>query len=117
MLRDAGAAEVHVRIASPPVKWPCFYGIDFASPDELIANTVAQDDAVARVCEDIGADSLAYVSVDAMVRASRQPRSDLCCACFDGVYPLGMPAGNPNAERVREMQDAAETTDRTYEGV
>lgn len=117
MLRDAGAAEVHVRIASPPVKWPCFYGIDFASLDELIANTVAQDDAVARVCEDIGADSLAYVSVDAMVRASRQPRSDLCCACFDGVYPLGMPAGNPNAERVREMQDAAETTDRTYEGV
>lgn len=105
MLRDAGAAEVHVRIASPPVKWPCFYGIDFASPKELIANTVEQDDPVARICEEIGADSLAYVSTSAMVEASGQPYSELCAACFDGDYPLGMPEGNPNAALVTEMQN------------
>src|SRR5699024_2991378 len=61
MLREAGAAEVHVRIASPPVKWPCFYGIDFASPGELIANIQPSDDPeviTAAVCEAIGADSL-----------------------------------------------------------
>ena len=91
MLRDAGAAEVHVRIASPPVKWPCFYGIDFASPEELIANTVDQDDPVQRICEEIGADSLAYVSEEAMVAATHQPDKELCKACFDGVYPLGIP--------------------------
>ena len=104
MLRDAGAAEVHVRIASPPVKWPCFYGIDFASPQELIANTVEQDDPVARICEEIGADSLAYVSSEAMVEASRQPYDELCAACFDGNFPLGMPTNNPNTDLVRAMQ-------------
>ena len=106
MLRDAGAAEVHVRIASPPVKWPCFYGIDFASPEELIANTVDQDDPVQRVCEEIGADSLAYVSEDAMVTATDQPDDQLCKACFNGVYPLGLPGGNLGAERVRQLQSA-----------
>ncbi|MBC2681228.1 amidophosphoribosyltransferase [Corynebacterium sp. 4HC-13] len=113
MLRDAGAAEVHVRIASPPVKWPCFYGIDFASPEELIANTVEQDDPVARICEEIGADSLAYVSTEAMVAASEQPYNELCAACFDGKYPLGMPEGNPNTELVRYMQaqQSCETAD------
>lgn len=100
MLRDAGAAEVHVRIASPPVKWPCFYGIDFASPSELIANNVDPDDPVAHICAEIGADSLAYVSTEGMVAASGQPRESLCAACFDGVYPLGVPADNPDADVV-----------------
>ncbi|MDO4910103.1 MAG: amidophosphoribosyltransferase [Corynebacterium sp.] len=104
MLREAGAAEVHVRIASPPVKWPCFYGIDFASPGELLANCVGDDSLTESVCTAIGADSLGYVSVDAMVEATNQPRNELCCACFDGVYPIGLPKGNPNADLVREMQ-------------
>ena len=107
MLREAGAAEVHVRIASPPVKWPCFYGIDFASPGELLANCVEGDDEAAMVrsvCTAIGADSLGYVSIDSMVQASKQQYSELCCACFDGVYPLGLPEGNPNADLVRKMQ-------------
>lgn len=107
MLREAGAAEVHVRIASPPVKWPCFYGIDFASPGELLANCVAGNDydaMVDAVCTAIGADSLGFVSVDSMVEASRQDRAQLCCACFDGVYPLGMPQGDANAELVHRMQ-------------
>lgn len=120
MLRDAGAAEVHVRIASPPVKWPCFYGIDFASPQELIANTVEQDDPVARICEEIGADSLAYVSIEAMVEASHQPYKELCSACFDGNFPLGMPTNNANADLVRAMQNEAgscETADPLEEFV
>lgn len=106
MLREAGAAEVHVRIASPPVKWPCFYGIDFASPGELIANVNPSDDPAvinATICEAIGADSLGFVSVDEMVAATKQPREELCTACFDGHYPLGLPAGNPNAEAVRTL--------------
>ena len=86
------------------MKWPCFYGIDFASPQELIANTVEQDDPVARICEEIGADSLAYVSTEAMVEASRQPYDELCAACFDGNFPLGMPTNNPNTGLVRAMQ-------------
>ncbi|MGV0326441.1 amidophosphoribosyltransferase [Corynebacterium confusum] len=106
MLREAGAAEVHVRIASPPVKWPCFYGIDFASPGELIANVASSDDPEVicqTICEAIGADSLGFVSVDEMIAATEQPRSQLCAACFDGHYPLGLPAGNPNAEAVRTL--------------
>lgn len=106
MLREAGAAEVHVRIASPPVKWPCFYGIDFASPGELIANANPSDDpevVCKTICDAIGADSLGFVSIAEMVAATEQPQHELCTACFDGVYPLGLPAGNPNAEAVRSL--------------
>ena len=84
MLREAGAAEVHVRISSPPVKWPCFYGIDFASRAELIANGLA----VEEICSSLGADSLGYISVDAMVASTEQPRERLCTACFTGEYPV-----------------------------
>lgn len=121
MLREAGAAEVHVRIASPPVKWPCFYGIDFASPGELIANAVTGSSTNnAAVTESIrnaiGADSLAFVSVEEMVEATEQPQSELCTACFDGVYPLGLPTGNPNAELVANLldnQDISHTHDES----
>ncbi|MGH8970578.1 MAG: amidophosphoribosyltransferase [Actinomycetes bacterium] len=87
MLREAGAAEVHVRISSPPVKWPCFYGIDFASPAELIANGLA----VEEIRTSIGADSLAYISLEGLVGATEQPAERLCRACFDGVYPVALP--------------------------
>ncbi|ONI72993.1 amidophosphoribosyltransferase [Actinosynnema sp. ALI-1.44] len=87
MLREAGALEVHVRIASPPVKWPCFYGIDFASRAELIANGLDFDG----VRRSIGADSLGYISLESMVAATEQPRSRLCAACFDGHYPIELP--------------------------
>ncbi|MCP2166127.1 amidophosphoribosyltransferase [Goodfellowiella coeruleoviolacea] len=87
MLREAGAVEVHVRIASPPVRWPCFYGIDFASRAELIANGLDLDG----VRRSIGADSLGYVSLEALVAASEQPRTRLCSACFDGKYPIALP--------------------------
>jgi hypothetical protein len=88
MLRESGALEVHVRISSPPVKWPCFYGIDFASRAELIANGLD----VEGVRRSIGADSLGYVSLDGLVGASEQPASRLCTACFDGSYPIPLPA-------------------------
>jgi amidophosphoribosyltransferase len=90
MLREAGALEVHVRISSPPVQWPCFYGIDFATRAELIANGLEIDG----IRRSIGADSLGYVSLDGLVQATEQPRSRLCMACFDGQYPIELPAGN-----------------------
>jgi amidophosphoribosyltransferase len=87
MLREAGALEVHVRISSPPVKWPCFYGIDFATRAELIANGLDVDE----IASSIGADSLGYISLEGMVEATRQPMSSLCTACFTGEYPVELP--------------------------
>ena len=91
MLREAGAIEVHVRIAAPPVRWPCFYGIDFASRTELIANASPSDSAVESVRSFIGADTLGYVSLESLVGASEQPRNRLCTACFTGDYPVAIP--------------------------
>jgi amidophosphoribosyltransferase len=87
MLREAGAREVHVRISSPPVKWPCFYGIDFASRAELIANGLS----VEEIRTSIGADSLGYVSLEQLTEATTLPADRLCRACFDGVYPIPVP--------------------------
>ena len=87
MLREAGAKEIHVRISSPPVKWPCFYGIDFASRAELIANGISTDE----ICRSIGADSLGYLSLESLVESTSVPRSNLCLACFDGEYPVPLP--------------------------
>ncbi len=88
MLREAGATEVHVRISSPPMRWPCFYGIDFASRAELIAAGLG----VEEIRTSIGADSLGYVSLEGLIAASQQPADNLCRACFDGVYPIPLPA-------------------------
>ncbi|QJY45365.1 amidophosphoribosyltransferase [Pseudonocardia broussonetiae] len=87
MLREAGALEVHVRIASPPVRWPCFYGIDFATRAELVASGIDTEG----VRRSIGADSLGYVSLEGLIAASEQPRTRLCSACFDGEYPIPLP--------------------------
>src|SRR3954463_2161073 len=84
MLREAGAREVHVRISSPPVKWPCFYGIDFPTRAELIANGLNSDE----IARSIGADSLSYISLEQLVEATNVPQTKLCTACFDGVYPV-----------------------------
>jgi amidophosphoribosyltransferase len=86
MLREAGAAAVHVRISSAPVTWPCFYGIDFATRAELIASGLG----VEEVRASIGADSLGYLSLDGMVAASGQPAERLCLACFTGSYPVAV---------------------------
>jgi amidophosphoribosyltransferase len=84
VLRDAGASEVHLRIVSPPVRWPCFYGIDMSTRGELVA---AQAD-VDGVRELVGADTLAYLSLDSVVTATEAPKEAFCRACFDGAYPV-----------------------------
>ncbi len=84
MLREAGAREVHVRVASPPVSWPCFYGIDFATRAELIAGHLSPEE----ICTSIGADSLGYVSLAGLIEATTLPEGRLCRACFDGQYPV-----------------------------
>jgi amidophosphoribosyltransferase len=88
MLFDAGAAEVHVRISSPPVVSPCFYGIDLASPDEMIAAHAT----VAEVREAVGATSLEYLSLEGLQAATRRPESALCRACLTREYPTRIPA-------------------------
>ncbi|MDF5754465.1 amidophosphoribosyltransferase [Spongiactinospora sp. TRM90649] len=84
MLREAGATEVHVRISSPPVAWPCFYGIDFATRAELIAGSLS----VEEIRASLGADSLGYISLDELTAATTIPAGRLCRACFDGSYPI-----------------------------
>jgi len=87
MLREAGAKEVHVRISSPPVQWPCFYGIDFATRAELIAPGLTVDE----IRRSLGADSLGYISLDGLTEATAVPADELCRACFDGQYPIAIP--------------------------
>jgi len=90
MLREAGAAEVHVRISSPPVAWPCFYGIDFATRAELIAGSLSAEE----IRVSIGADSLGYASLEGLTAATTLPAERLCRACFDGDYPLRVAAAD-----------------------
>jgi amidophosphoribosyltransferase len=86
-LRDAGATEVHMRISSPPVTHPCFYGIDTDSQDHLIAATKS----VAEIAEQIGVDSLYYLSWEGMLEATHETTTSFCSACFTGQYPIGIP--------------------------
>jgi amidophosphoribosyltransferase len=90
MLREAGAKEIHVRISSPPITWPCFYGVDFATRAELIATGLASDE----VRMSIGADSLGYLSKEGMIQASEQKEGELCTACFTGTYPIELPTAD-----------------------
>jgi len=89
MLFDAGASEVHVRISSPPVIGPCFYGIDLADAEPLIAS----GRSVEAVRESIGATSLAYLSLEGLQAATQRPESALCRACLTGEYPTRVPEG------------------------
>jgi amidophosphoribosyltransferase len=87
MLFDAGAAEVHVRISSPPVVGPCFYGIDLPDQSELIAASRTVDEVRAF----IGATSLAYLSLEGLTEATSRPGSELCRACLTRDYPTRIP--------------------------
>ena len=87
MLREAGAREVHMRISSPPIKWPCFYGIDMPDQDELIGSRMS----VEEIRSHIAADSLAYLSIEGMVGATQVPTEDFCTACFSSRYPIPIP--------------------------
>lgn len=83
-LREAGAREIHMRISCPPIRFPCFYGIDFSSKGELIASSSSVDE----ICQFIGADSLGYLSLEGLFRAMPRPPEDFCTACFTGRYPI-----------------------------
>ncbi|PHX68084.1 MAG: amidophosphoribosyltransferase, partial [Cyanobium sp. Baikal-G2] len=85
-LRDAGATEVHMRISSPPVTHPCFYGIDTDTQDQLIAARLTLEEIAAH----LGVDSLAYLSKQGMVDAAHANSAHFCTACFDGAYPIEM---------------------------
>ena len=101
MLREAGALEVHVRISSPPVKWPCFYGIDFATRAELIANGLTPEEIAASV----GADTLGYISLEGMIEATDQPAE----RALPGLLHRGVPhraAGREPARQAPARGDA-----------
>jgi len=89
LLRENGAREVHVRITAPPLRYPCFYGVDMATQDQLIAANLS----VEEIREHIGADSLGYLSPKGLIKAIGVPRSKFCMACFVGEYPTELPEG------------------------
>jgi len=113
MLREAGAVEVHVRISSPPVRWPCFYGIDFATRAELIATGLE----VEEVCRSIGADSLGYISEEGMIAATNQSAERLCTACFTGDYPVALPPQEQLGKDLLELDFAVDVVDVVAEAV
>jgi amidophosphoribosyltransferase len=84
LLRDAGAREVHVRVSSPPIRHPCFMGVDMATYPELIAHRMTVDE----IRDHLGADSLAYLSLDGLVRATDRNAGGFCTGCFSGTYPV-----------------------------
>jgi amidophosphoribosyltransferase len=85
MIRSAGAREVHVRISSPPIHWPCYYGIDTPTRKELIASSHRVDE----IQRYLGADSLGYLSLDGMLKATGAEPDQFCHACFSGQYKVG----------------------------
>jgi amidophosphoribosyltransferase len=84
ILRKAGSKEIHMRICAPPIRYPCFFGVDMATRRELIA---AQK-SIPEICRFIGADTLGYLSIDGLIKAVDLPRKNFCLACFTGDYPL-----------------------------
>lgn len=103
MLRSAGATEVHMRIVSPEVLWPCFYGIDTDTRDQLIAANMTNDE----ICEFIGADSLAFISLEGLRNSvSETKHKGFCEACFSGVYPVDIPESMMNKSSQPQEQSA-----------
>jgi amidophosphoribosyltransferase len=84
MLRDAGAREIHMRISAPPIRYPCHYGIDMSTTQEMVAH----DRTVDEIARELRCDSLAYLSLDGVYEAIRSTRETHCDACFSGHYPL-----------------------------
>jgi amidophosphoribosyltransferase len=87
MIREAGATEVHLRISSPPYRYPCFYGIDTFERKQLLASRMTPEE----ICQYIGADSLGYLSIVGLVRAVSLPKHNFCLACLNGEYPIEIP--------------------------
>jgi amidophosphoribosyltransferase len=108
MLREAGAKEIHVRISSPPVEWPCYYGIDFASRAELIASGLE----VEEIRRSIGADSLSYVSLEGLIAATTIAEEKLCTACFTGKYPISVPTDMSEGKMRLEITETVKSPER-----
>ncbi len=87
VLREAGATEVHLRVSSPPYRWPCFYGLDTGRRSELLA----ADMSVGEIAEYLQVDSLAYLDLDRLVAATGVAAQSFCDACFTGSYPVPVP--------------------------
>ncbi len=87
ILKDYGAKAVHVRIASPPVKYPDYYGVDTPDHNDLLASTKSEPE----ICQLIGADSLAYLPLDDFIKSTNLPADRLCLSCFNGEYPIPVP--------------------------
>jgi amidophosphoribosyltransferase len=105
MLKDAGASQIHLRISSPPDKFPCYYGIDTALRSELIASSKS----VEQIREFLGVDSLHYLSFENLVRSTGREREEFCLACFDGRYPIEMPGGLELSKYRLEDKDEVRT--------
>jgi amidophosphoribosyltransferase len=84
IVKDAGAREVHIRVGSPPIKAPCYLGVDMPTREELIANNRTCNE----VCDKIGATSLHHISLESLIRATGHCADDLCIGCLTGEYPL-----------------------------
>ena len=108
MLRDAGAAEIHMRISAPPIKHPCHYGIDMSSREEMIAHERTTE----QVAAELGCDTLHYLSLEGVYEAVASTRSHHCDACFTGDYPL---AGSDGAAGKYSLEQPAETPGATGE--
>lgn len=87
LLFEAGATEVHVRITAPPIKWPCFYGIDMCTKRELAAANMTIDE----IRDHVGATTLGYLSINSAVQSVGKPKNNFCLACFNGEYPIPVP--------------------------
>ena len=87
MLREAGATEVHLRISSPPYRWPCFYGMDTGTRSELLAANLTVDE----IREYIGCDSITYLQLDALIESTGATNAGFCDACLTGNYPVDVP--------------------------
>jgi amidophosphoribosyltransferase len=109
-LREAGAKEIHLRISSPPCRHPCYYGIDFPDPKELIASRRS----VEEIREYLGVDSLAYLDPAAMLACAVHPAKDYCTACFTGDYPVPvrMPQGKMDLDEERELEASVQRRQR-----
>jgi amidophosphoribosyltransferase len=107
MLREAGAAEVHFRVSSPPYRWPCFYGMDTGQRSELLA----ADMEVGEIRDYLGVDSLAYLDLDRLLTATGAAPTAFCTACLSGDYPVPVPEAD--TKQVLELELDVDTTPST----
>jgi amidophosphoribosyltransferase len=99
MLREAGAAEVHMRISAPPIRHPCHYGIDMSTREEMVAHERTVDE----IARELDCDSLAYLSLGGVYEAIRSTRETHCDACFTGDYPLDGTDGRATGKFALEL--------------